>query len=46
MALRFITQARPEDLAAAQWALIAAVEETAGSLPVQVYDADRSAGGQ
>ena len=35
MALRFITQARPEDLAAAQWALIAAVEETAGSFPVR-----------
>jgi hypothetical protein len=35
MALRFITQARPEDLAAAQWALIAAVEGTADSLPVR-----------
>lgn len=31
MALRIITQARPEDLEAAQWALIAAVEETAAS---------------
>lgn len=35
MALRFITQARPEDLAAAQWALIATVEEAAGSFPVR-----------
>lgn len=31
MAFRLITQARPEDLAATQWALIAAVEETAGA---------------
>ena len=35
MALRFITQARPEDLAAAQWTLIAVVEAAAGSFPVR-----------